>query len=289
MILPKVKQIISVFILLSISQLAISQKTILWKVTDESGQYTSYVVGSFHQFGNSFIDSIPAIKAALIQSELAVFESIDKLESTREMIEQREVSLEIDKKLRGKDLKKLKLVTKDWKVNLYKLKPIEVRWKLEQEIQKMKCKTSLPTDEFDHFDSYLIHLAEQNNIALLGLETDSEQLNMIEEEHKSPDWKKERKVIMKLVNLMLSEKTDDFDCSFADKYRQFDLDYAFDEDCKTTVLNSQRNDEWMKTLPGLLRTKNIFVTLGYLHLKKQCGILEQLKNEGFKIEPVNIH
>ena len=77
-------------------------------------------------------------------------------------------------------------------------------------------------------------------------------------------------------------------CELANKYRKFDLDYEFDKECETDILVLQRNNDWMKIIPGLLRTKNTFIAVGYFHLRKQCGILEQLKNEGFKIEPVEI-
>jgi len=283
-----IKYVLTILMCLIIWQLALSQKTILWKITNETETKTSFIVGTFHQFGNSFVDSIPQIKEVLISAEIAVFESVDKVEATRKMMNERMASYKIEKKFKKNDLKALKEVTKDWKVDLYKLKPIEIRWKLEQELQRIKCQTAKPTDDFDHFDNYLIHLAEQNDIELLGLETDSFQLSMIEQENDFPKWKKERKLINKLVNQISSNDLDGFDCRFANKYRQFDLDYAFEEACETTLLNSQRNDDWMQILPDLLRTKNAFVAVGYLHLKRQCGILEQLKKEGFKIEAVNI-
>lgn len=67
---------------MTISQFAISQNTILWKVTDTINNKTSFIVGTFHQLGNSFVDSIPEIKESLMGSDLAIFESIDKIEDT---------------------------------------------------------------------------------------------------------------------------------------------------------------------------------------------------------------
>ena len=37
-----------------------------------------------------------------------------------------------------------------------------------------------------------------------------------------------------------------------------------------------------------LRKQNIFIAVGFFHLRKKCGILEQLKEQGFKIEPIKI-
>ena len=77
------KQTLNILIFLTFSQLAISQNTILWQITDTINNKTSFVVGTFHQFGNSFVDSIPEIKESMFNSELAVFESIDKIENTQ--------------------------------------------------------------------------------------------------------------------------------------------------------------------------------------------------------------
>lgn len=282
------KYALKLFIILTVSQVTVAQETILWKVTDTINNKTSFIVGAFHQFGNSFIDSIPEIKESLLNSELAVFETIDNIESTRDMINKRESSLEIEKKLRKKDLKKLKAIAKNWSVDLYKLKPIEIRWKLQQEFQKVKCKTSNQDDEFNHFDSYLQYIAEKNKIEILGLETDSLQLSFIEKEYKKPDWKKERKNIRVWIHQMTTDQPNMDNCKLADKYRKFDIEYEFDKECETSILILQRNNNWMNLIPNLLRSKNTFIAVGYFHLMNKCGILEQLKGKGFKVEPVKI-
>lgn len=277
-----------ILIILTISNFAIGQNTILWKVTDTINNKTSFIVGTFHQFGNSFVDSIPEIKEALFNSEIAIFESIDNIENTRKIIDSREPSLEIEKRLKKKDLKKLKEITKEWKVDLYKLKPLEIRWKLQQEFQKMICKTTKPTDQFDHFDNYLIHLAKEKNIELFGLETDSLQLNLIERENNNPDWKTESKNISAWIDQLTTKSPNMNNCIFTEKYRNFDLEYEFEQDCVRDILILERNNDWMKIIPNILSSKNTFIAVGYFHLRQKCGILEQLKNLGFKIEPVTI-
>ncbi|QCK15632.1 hypothetical protein DCC35_13205 [Mangrovivirga cuniculi] len=72
------------------SQIAICQNTIIWKVSDTLNQKTSFIIGTHHQFGNSFVDSIPVIKELLYSSELAVFESIIDIKNTQKMINSRE-------------------------------------------------------------------------------------------------------------------------------------------------------------------------------------------------------
>lgn len=263
-----------------------AQNTILWKVSDTINQKTSYIVGTFHQFGNSFVDSIPELQQALLASELAIFESISNAESTRKIINAREATDGIDRYLKKRDLQKLHTIATNWKVDLYKLKPLELRWKLQQEFQKIQCETVKPSDTWDHFDNYLIHIAQTNKIPVLGLETDSLQLEFISQENKDPTWKQERKIISVFIDQLTTNKPNMDFCIFTDKYRKFELDYKFEDDCPDNILIKQRNANWLNVIPNILKTKNTFIAVGYAHLRNNCGLLEQLKTEGFLIEPI---
>ncbi|OBX22350.1 MULTISPECIES: TraB/GumN family protein [Bizionia] len=275
-----------IIFLFLISFSASAQNTILWKVSDTINQKTSYIVGTFHQFGNSFVDSIPQLQQALLGSELAIFESVNNTESAQNIINSRQATNAIETGLKKRDLQKLKTITGNWKVDLHKLKPLELRWKLQQESQKVICETVKPTDTWDHFDNYLIHIAKTNTIPVLGLETDSLQLEFITKENKDPNWKQERKNISKLIEQLTTNKPNMDYCVFANKYRNFELDYKFEDSCPENILIKQRNSDWLQVIPDLLKTKNTFIAVGYAHLRNSCGLLEQLKQNGFLIEPV---
>jgi uncharacterized protein len=266
---------------------AVAQNTILWEVRDTVTDKRSFIVGTFHQFGNSFVDSIPQLKDALLQSDLAIFESIDDSETTINAINSRNSSTEIEKNFSVKYFNKLKVIGKDLNVDIYKVEPIELLFALRQEFQRVKCNTVSPLDTWDHFDNYLIYLAKSNDIALLGLETDSLQLSLIKE-YSSPSWKAARKSIRIWIDKLSAKEVDPDDCMFTNMYRRFDLDYELAVDCPDDILITQRNEAWMKTLPNLLSTKNCFIAVGFLHLNYTCGLLEQLKEHGFLVSPVAI-
>lgn len=69
--------LILVYYLLVVHQNVLAQNTILWSVKSYTGK-ESYLLGTYHQMGNSFIDSLPEIKNALINSEVAIFESTNQ-------------------------------------------------------------------------------------------------------------------------------------------------------------------------------------------------------------------
>lgn len=280
------KHFLSVLFLLAMQSLAFGQNTILWQVTDTVNHKTSYLLGTFHQFGNSFVDSLPQIQEALLRSELAVFESIDGVEATRKMIQARKPGTGVEKVLNKRDFARLKEIAKDWQVDLYRLSPFEIRLKLSQEFQRIQCGTTVPGDTFDHFDNYLMHLAGEHKIRMLGLETDSQQLALLEQGYKNPSWRKEGRMIRAWIRQLTTDRPDRDLCALADRYRRFDLDYNFDLSCENDILILQRNRDWMEVLPQLLRSTNTFVAVGFLHLMWQCGLLEQLREQGFQIVPV---
>jgi len=282
------KKTILFFFLLISSQISTGQHTILWKIIDGIHHKTSYLVGTFHLFGNSFVDSIPEIEKTLSASELAVFESVDKVDHIRNMINAREPSDWITKKLKKKDFEKLVEISKDWKVDIYKLKPVELRWKLEQIFARSKCGTVKKGDKWDHFDKYLQHLAEEKNLRRVGLETGKQQLRFIERENKFPAWKDKKRRISYLLDQISSEKPDLRNCDLAEKYSKFDLDYQFDQKCSDNILIKERNDIWMRILPDLIRNNNCFIAVGLFHLYKDCGLIQQLKKSGFVVEPVQL-
>lgn len=132
-----------------------------------------------------------------------------------------------------------------------------------------------------------MHLADLNNI-----KTHSLEINQLEEvvhkEYNNSNWNNEKKRISAWIRKTKTDKSNSKSCELANKYRRFDLDYDFEGQCESNVINSERNDKWMETIPNLLRTKNTFIAVGYYHLRWQCGLIMQLKKEGFIVEPVKI-
>lgn len=281
------KSILVAIFLLFVMNSAFPQNTILWEVRNPATSKRSFIVGTFHQFGNSFVDSIPQLKDALLKSELAIFESIDDGEKIIRAINARSPSSGIEMNFNERDIRKLKAIGKNLKVDIYKVEPIELLFALRQQFQRIKCKTVNPTDTWDHFDNYLIHLAKTSGIELLGLETDSLQLTLIKE-FNSPDWKEAKKSIRYWINKLSAANVAEGDCLFTNQYRKFQLDYELAVECPDDILITQRNEGWMKRIPDLISSKNCFIAVGFLHLNYTCGLLEQLKTQGFLVSQVAI-
>lgn len=263
------------------------QNTILWKVEHPETTTQSYLLGTFHQMGNSFVDSIPKIKELLYASDIAFFESVDAIDSLRATLNRREDKFEYREELRKSDVAFLENLSESWAVPISKLTPIELNIKLNQEYTLNTCGTARPTDEWNNFDKYLIHLAKENDVPVSGLETDSLQTEDINEMAEGYDWEKARGNIKKMVRNIKKSKTNTPMCKHAQRYMNFEFNYQFEEKCGNTNI-IKRNNEWMPTILEHLEKENVFVASGLLHLYGECGLIEQLRENGYVVEPVDI-
>ncbi len=273
------------FLNLSFQQVA-AQKTILWSVTSPASAKTSFLLGTFHQMGNSFVDSLPQIKEALLQSEVAIFESVDNSEKLVTLLNSRNEDLTFQEYLKKDDAAFLKSFSAGWAVPVSKLSPMELLVKLQQEYAKANCGTIKPTDTWSHFDKYLIHLATSQNLAVVGLETDSLQTNYINAAQTGFTWQQAKKPLQEWIrNIKKSRDTGKY-CRVAQDYLKFDLDYKFSEKCGDNVMLKGRNEKWLPKILPYLENQNAFVAVGLLHLYGDCGLIMQLKAKGYLVTPV---
>ncbi|RZK39913.1 MAG: TraB/GumN family protein [Hymenobacter sp.] len=268
---------------------ASAQNTILWKISRVGSPSISYVLGTYHQMGNSFIDSLPVIKQKLLDSEIVIFESIDTSFHARELINKRPTSLLIDQVLPAMDIEFIK--SQNWSVDIYKLRPAELLIKLEQEYYKTHCNTVKSSDKWQHTEDYLISIASRNKKTLMALETDSLQLALINQNQdqevvNKSSWRSVKGQIHHWIDKWSKKQSDDKECLFANSYMKLQLDYALDKVCPNDKLVTDRNREWIKILPTIFEKHKAFVAIGLFHLYYQCGMLEQLRQAGFTVEPV---
>jgi len=268
-------------------QLARAQSTILWEVTHPESKHVSYLIGTYHQLGNWFADSIPYVLDKVTQAELAIFESIDTSDTRNQrQILSRPSTTAYQKGLGRKHARALDEIAKDWPYQPDKLTATETLFKLQQTFYKTQCGNARPTDTWNHFDDYLQFRATEQGIALHGLETDSAQISLINQNSGQATWKKEKKRVIFWMAALRGEKDNKRLCTFTREYRNFDLDYELTEACEGDVILEQRNRTWMKTLPDMLRAQNCVVAVGLYHLYFQCGLVTQLRAQGFVVEPV---
>ncbi len=123
---------------------------------------------------------------------------------------------------------------------------------------------------------------------MIGLETDSLQINILDDLEKS--WSEE--AISDELSFWIYKLTNEQnwyeECRETELYKKFEIDYEFDNECEEDILVKKRNEEWMPMLLDLFSKKNCFLAVGLLHLKHNCGLLETFRRNGFKVKPIII-
>jgi len=264
---------------------ATAQRTILWRVTDPVQQKTSYLLGTHHYMGNGFVDSLKPIRKHLLESALAIFETAETGDQVVAAMNQRKSNPALKKVLDKASIQQLEQISKDWRVPLYKLQPVELMLKLRARFYQRVCGSLQATDTADHFDNYLISIARANHISILGLETDSLQLTMLQQSS-TDSWKDVQEEIRYYLAAFEGRAELGDNCDFVGRYKRFEFDYALDTPCEEDPFIKERNQKWMQVLPSLLRSKRCFVAVGLLHLMHNCGLIVDLRKAGFVVEPV---
>lgn len=132
--------------------------------------------------------------------------------------------------------------------------------------------------------------AIENGKKVIGLETVEEQADILF--NKIP--------IRRQAELLVQDVRDKDDCSdvlekLNKAYLSGNLDkieiFGKEENDGLTkdeirILDEERNGKWMAKIPDLLREQSCFIAVGCLHLAGKSGILNQLKEAGYKVEPV---
>lgn len=277
-----------IFLDMFISSLSIGQNTILWSISDSLVGKQSFLLGTYHQMGNSFVDSIPQIKLALSSSDLAVFETVGVNDDISNYMNNRENNYDYKKILKKSDLVYLENLSQNWNVPISKVFPIELLLKLNQTYSVKICGTVKSTDEWDHFDKYLMSLALKDTIPLYGLETDSMQIQQINNLSKSKvTWTDVKRPIHKILMDIKYQRHRKTYCRPAVDYMTMQFNYQFTDSCSDKDLES-RNDKWITQLDKMLLTKNCFIAIGLLHLYGKCGLIVQLRQRGYKVEPIEL-
>lgn len=269
-----------------------AQQTILWKIQDTTHHKISYLLGTAHQIGASFIESFPAVEQAMLNCSVAIFESIEDSVNNQVMraqIYNRQPHQEIQKVLSAKDYKTLEafVAKKKWNPGLLnRLEPQELVIKLHKAVASEICNTYTPSDSLIQLDDYLELKSKKLNLKVVGLETPAMQLAFIRQQAEKPSWESQKRDLKALLHIMKKGKLNHSVCDILTNYKNLNILYQFEKPCAKDVLVAERNANWLKLLPDYLQKDNCFIAVGLYHLRSDCGLIMQLKQKGFLVTPV---
>lgn len=268
------------FILLPIILFS-QQNSVLWKIEKDS--VASYILGTQHLFGGSFIENDSDIFNALKNSVLIVTENID---SPYTIVEKRS-SFNYIEKLSSKEKSKLNEILYE-KKNINKLTLKELIGQTDKYWGRFSCLDAGEKKDTVLMDEFVKKYARNNQIKLEGLETVEQTLGAIET-FVYPNFS-EKQLISILRDKLdkFSDNKSNKNCAIEEEYRTKKYSFDFSRSINVPIITS-RNENWLQEIPKLLEdNKKVFIAVGAGHLNFKNGLIEGLKNLGYKVTPVNL-
>ena len=286
--------------LTSCAQASNKQETgLLWKISGNKLEQPSYLFGTHHLVQLSYLENIDGVEEAFMATEQAVGE-VDMNNMGEMQMQLMMASIMPDgesyQDLMNEDDRALLDATLQEYVGaglsqFGQMKPAM----LNTLLSVMMYKKFYPSDEDGlSMDEYFQKKANGLTRPTLGLETVQDQIDVlfgsqsIERQAesllctiKNIDYGKKQ-----MDKLMTAYYAQDL-TAMAKLYEEDDADNP----CPSTQeekdeLNKERNQVWMEKLPEMMSNKSSFIAVGCLHLVGQDGLINQLRNAGYKVEAV---
>lgn len=265
--------------------------TIFWKVYPRNDPAkVSYIIGTDHFYGGSFVDSLPELKKKVRDAELFICEDISLPGSPeptygklnyKALFTKDEYSLVNNYLVRNGWVELRELDSANFPLYILLINVVGDRMS--------RLNNTKQSDELS-MDRYLTGLAKESKIELLALDSGYEF-----KDKKMGYAGKDKWLANYLVKFIKSVESKDTTLSSAlstTDMTQWNVNYKFKSDATDIGLpNAQelvigRNAYWLPKLTQSLQHKRCFVAVGIGHLKYKVSLLTALMAKGFEVQPV---
>jgi len=146
-------------------------------------------------------------------------------------------------------------------------------------------------------DDYLRFLCKKDGRKMVGLESDKEHyeyLNLLfsfENSQKGLDTKGNINLVDSLINIYKINKSSLLE-EYSERvsyYYYNNIFYSFADTSKFPIENillKHRNLVWLPNIVKLIKTRKTFIAVGLNHLRYRYGLIQLLREYGYKVEPV---
>jgi len=132
---------------------------------------------------------------------------------------------------------------------------------------------------------------KENGLKLIGLETPKEQLDLL---YNSIPVERQAKMLVEAI--CEKGETTNQAKQLNDAYLAGDLK-VIEKIAKgeqwtpeeKALFADDRNEKWMNELPEMLKDQSCFVAVGCLHLVGETGLINQLRQAGYSVEPMQFN
>lgn len=271
-----------------------SNAQLLWKISGNGIKKPSYIVGSHHACAFQYCDSIPGLMKA--------FEKVDYVIGEYDMVKSQQMTPEETMKLKSMmmmpaDTSFASLFAEDEKAKLDEflksklgvpsdklatLKPMAIMITVQNKVI-MEILPDAAT--MTGMDKYMQTFADYKGKGVGGLETMNYQMELLF----GGSLESQADALLEYID---TGNTKELITKLTDAYKSQDLDLLwevfmeqmskYDYDNVVTV----RNRNWEKQMKELLPKQSTLYVVGVGHLPGEFGMINLLRNAGYKLKPV---
>ncbi len=265
--------------------------TLLWEVSKPGVAYKSYLFGTFHEVDADFFATLPVAVARLNDATLLyVEETLALRRDTTHTPETGPWNQEQWETIMNQDQRKVfsAFVAKTGIQKCYRTPPAELNIRLENIYFLFICDKETRTN-YDIMDSRIENMARAQSKTVFSL--DERHDNLLSREAQTLNSLQNAKYIEADISLMQAMLDNDASgCGVINDYKKFALDYQLDQEAGADGITRlvKRNSTWLKTLALAFQREKCFVAVGVRHLFYKEGLISQLRNRGYRVEPISL-
>lgn len=289
------KLILSLALLTIFSIPSFSQ--IFYKI-EKDGVKPSYILGSHHLAPVDDILAIDGVKEAF-DNALQVVGEIDMTVGQMAMAMEMQPFMmapadsTLSKVISPEDLARISVEFSKWSPMpglelsmLDTMKPVVVTNMVTVGVFAKKLPGFNPEQQID---SYFQTKGKENGKKVIGLETVKKQAELL---YNFYPISNQAESLVKLLDNPdeLIEVANKLNSSYSDRDLNGLLKLSEENDSDPAFMEKlllERNNDWINTLPAVIDANPTFIVVGALHLPGENGVLEGLKNKGYKVTPIN--
>lgn len=268
---------------------------IFYAVSGNGLKDTSYLFGTYHLIKGSYLHELPGVMKAFEKSKGVIVEVvIDSAElgeaNAKALLKGKQLTDLLDKTFADSLNTVLQNDVGAGLAQFNSLKPMTVMLTLSMVYVMKDNQAVLTKFTGSPLDVSFVEKAKSGSKSVTPLETINQQMDLLfntsSEEEQVEALKRfirKREANIKMGNDLLKVYFDN-DLAAVEKIYEKALQDTGEED----YLVKQRNANWMKVLPGLLKESSWFIAVGTLHLAGEYGLVAQLKKQGFTVTPLKL-
>jgi len=256
------------------------ENSLLWEVSGNGLSKPSYLYGTIHMICSADYFLSEKTKKALESSNKLVLE-ID-LSEPKQLTDMQQMAMgkePLSKTLSAQDLLKLdNILQKKTGMTIQQVDSYNLFT-----IMSLVMMKSFGCNDLKFYEMNFIETAKQRKLPIIGLETVKEQMDMFGNAYSDTE-------MIKMLEEFSKEETD----KLVAKYKEEDITSIFDiitdkkmitEETKKAILDN-RNQNWLKTIPGIIKNESTFIAVGSAHLAGDLGLIHLLRKAGYTVKPV---